>query len=67
MNWLDVYFHTVNMTTEPTLIYSDLEPFSWASLTGSSVTIDGYNYTRATGSIHFGSGATIIVYVKMPP
>ena len=28
--------------------------------------IGGYNYTQATGSIHFGSGATIIVYVKMP-
>ena len=67
MDWLDVYFHTVNKTTEPTLLYSDLNQFSWDSLTGSAVMIDGYNYTQATGSINFGSGATIIVYIKMPP
>ncbi len=66
MDWLDVYFHTVNKTSEPTLVYSDLDSFPWDSLTGRSVMIDGYNYTQATGSIHFGSGATLIVYVKMP-
>jgi hypothetical protein len=67
IDWLDVYSHTVNKTSEPTLLYRDLIPVSWDSLTGSSVTIDGYDYTQATGSIHFGSGATIIVYIKMPP
>ena len=27
MDWLDVYFHTVNSISEPTLMYSDLNPF----------------------------------------
>ena len=48
------------------MLYNDISSYSWASLTGSSTSIDSYNYTQATGSINFGSGATIIVYIKMP-
>ena len=66
MDWSSVYFHLVNKTSETTLLYSDVSSFTWASLTGSSASIGGYDYTQATGSINFGSGATIIVYVQMP-
>jgi flagellin-like protein len=67
MDWSTVYFHTVNETTEGPLLYRDLDYYSWAYLAGSSVMIEGYNYTQATGSIWVKSGDTIIVYVKLPP
>ena len=66
MDWSRVYFHTINETSEPTLVYSDLNYFSWASLTGSSVLIDGYNYTQATGNVYVKSGERVIVYIKAP-
>lgn len=66
MDWSRVYFHTINETSEGSLLYSDLDYFSWASLNGSSVTIDGYNYTQATGSVYVKSGERVIVYIKAP-
>ena len=66
MDWSRVYFHTINETSEAALTYSDLNYFPWDSLTGSSVTIDGYNYTQATGSVYVKSGETVIVYVRAP-
>jgi hypothetical protein len=46
VDWSTVYFHTVNKTTEPTLLYADLDYFNWASISGSSVMINGYDYTQ---------------------
>lgn len=66
MDWSRVYFHTINETSEESLLYSDLNYFSWASLTGSSVTIEGYNYTQATGNVYVKSGERVIVYIRAP-
>ena len=64
VDWSHVYYHAVNETSEGALLYQDLNYFPWASLAGSSVMIDGYNYTQATGNVHVKSGETIIVYIK---
>jgi len=66
VDWSTVYFHIINKTSETTLLYSDLNYFDWASITGSLVDIDGYNYTQSTGSIYVKSGETIVVYIKLP-
>jgi flagellin-like protein len=66
MDWSRVYFHTINETSEAALTYSDINYFSWGSLTGSSVMIDGYNYTQAMGAVYVKSGETVIVYVRAP-
>ncbi|MHA2069349.1 MAG: archaellin/type IV pilin N-terminal domain-containing protein [Candidatus Thorarchaeota archaeon] len=66
VDWSIVYFHVVNKTSENTLLYSDLSYFPWASISGSTVDIGGYNYTQSTGSIYVESGFTTIVYIKMP-
>ncbi|UCH57697.1 MAG: hypothetical protein JSV18_01930 [Candidatus Bathyarchaeota archaeon] len=66
LDWSTVYFHIVNETSEGVLLYSDLNHFPWASLTGSSVLIDGYNFTQAKGATFVRSGSTVIVYIKMP-
>jgi len=67
MNWPGIYFHEVNETSEGELLYADVGYFSWGSLDGDWVLIDGYNYTQARGSIYVKSGGTIIVYIRMPP
>lgn len=64
VDWSTVYYHAVNETSEGALLYADLNYFPWASLAGSSVMIDGYNYTQATGNVHVKSGETIILYIK---
>jgi flagellin-like protein len=66
MDWSRVYFHTINETSEAALTYSDLNYFPWDSLTGSSITIDSYNYTQATGNVYVKSGETVIVYIRAP-
>lgn len=66
VDWSTVYFHVVNKTSEKSLLYSDLSYVDWASITGSSVDIGGYNYTQSTGSIYVKSGYTTTVYIKMP-
>ena len=66
VDWSIVYFHVVNKTSEASLLYSDLNYFPWASISGSTVDIGGYNYTQSTGSIYVKSGFTTIVYIKMP-
>ena len=60
MDWSRVYYHVVNKTSESTLLYSDLSFFAWGSLSGSSVLIDSYNYTRSTGNVFIASGKTIV-------
>lgn len=66
MDWVDVYYHNINGTSEGVLLYADLNYYSWASLVGSNVTIDGYTYTQATGSVWINSGETLIIYIKAP-
>lgn len=67
MDWVDVYYHVINRTSEATLLYRELYYFDWASLVGSNVTIDGYNYSRATGNVWVNSGDITIIYVRVPP
>jgi type II secretory pathway pseudopilin PulG len=64
VDWSTVYYHAVNETSEGPLLYMDLNYFPWASLAGSSVMIDGYNYTQATGNVAVKSGETIILYIR---
>ncbi|MFB0558288.1 MAG: archaellin/type IV pilin N-terminal domain-containing protein [Candidatus Bathyarchaeia archaeon] len=66
MDWSDVYYHIVNKTSEGSLLYSEIYYFDWGSLVGPNVTVDGYNYTRATGNVWVNSGDTIIIYIKAP-
>ena len=64
IDWPDVYYHKVNKTT--TLLYSDIPEFDWASLTGSSVMIGGYNYNQSMGPVFVDAGQTLVVYIKAP-
>lgn len=64
VDWSTVYSRIVNETSEGILLYANLNYFPWASLTGSSVLIDGYNYTQATGNLYVGSGDTVVIYIK---
>jgi hypothetical protein len=66
IDWPDVYYHKVNKTSEATLLYSDLPEFEWASLSGSSVMIGGYNYNQSMGNIFVDAGQTLCVYIKAP-
>lgn len=66
MDWSDVYYHVINRTSEMTMFYSEIYYFDWSSLVGSSVIIDGYNYTQATGSVWINPGDTLIIYVRAP-
>ena len=66
MDWSRVYYHVINKTSESTLLYSDLSFFTWGSLSGSSVSIDSYNYTRSTGNVFIASGKTIVIYIRAP-
>lgn len=66
MDWSDVYYNIVNKTSEGSLLYGEIYYFDWGSLIGPNVTIDGYNYTRATGNVWVNSGDTVIIYIKAP-
>ncbi len=66
MDWNDVYYNIVNKTSEGSLLYGEIYYFDWGSLIGPNVTIDGYNYTRATGNVWINSGDMIIIYIKAP-
>jgi hypothetical protein len=49
-----------------TVIEGSLNITSYASLTGSSVLIDGKNYTQADADIPLISGGELLIYVKGP-
>jgi flagellin-like protein len=66
MDWSDVYHHVINKTSESMLLYSELYHFDWGSLVGQSVIIDGYNFTKASGSVWVNPGDTVIVYIQAP-
>jgi hypothetical protein len=62
--WSDVYFYRVPADT---LITADVNVTNPEGLTGSSVEIDGRNFTQAISDIPLQSGCELIVYVKDPP
>lgn len=66
MDWSDVYYHVINKTSESMLLYRELYYFDWGSLVGQSVIIDGYNFTKASGSVWVNLGDTVIVYIQAP-
>ncbi len=61
--WSDVYYYNVPSATTMT---GELNRTSYASLTGSSVTIDGVNYDRSSGDLPLVMSGSIIFYVKGP-
>jgi hypothetical protein len=61
--WPDIYYYRV---PSGTFIEGSLNITSYASLTGSSVLIDGKNYTQADADIPLISGGELLIYVKGP-
>jgi hypothetical protein len=61
--WPDIYYYRV---PSGTVIEGSLNITSYASLTGSSVLIDGKNYTQADADIPLISGGELLIYVKGP-
>ena len=61
--WSDIYYYRV---PSGTVIEGSLNITSYASLTGSSVLIDGKNYTQSDADIPLISGGELLVYVKGP-
>jgi hypothetical protein len=61
--WSDIYVYRV-----PTgvVIEGNLNITSYASLTGTSVLIDGKNYTQAYADIPLISGGELLLYVSSP-
>jgi len=63
VEWSDVYYYRVPVGTSVT---GDLNRTSYASLTGSNVTIDGTGYTQGQAGLPLISSGVIIFYVKGP-
>ena len=61
--WSDIYYYRV---PSGTVIEADLNITGYASLTGSSVIIDGKNYTQADADLPLISGGELLVYVRSP-
>jgi hypothetical protein len=61
--WSDIYVYRVPTGT---VIEGSLNITSFASLTGTSVLIDGKNYTQADADIPLISGGELLIYVKSP-
>ncbi len=61
--WSDIYYYRV---PSGTVIMGSLNITSHASLTGSSVLIDGKNYTQSDADIPLISGGELLVYVRSP-
>lgn len=61
--WSDIYYFRV---PSGVVIEADLNITGYASLTGSSVIIDGRNYTQADADIPLISGGELLVYVRSP-
>jgi hypothetical protein len=66
IDWSKVYYHLVNRTSEPALLYSDINYFNWTNLSGDNATIDGYTYFQAKGSIWVDANQYLIIYIKAP-
>ena len=66
MNWQDVYYHVINETAEPDLMWIDLPYKQWVDLTGATVNIGGYNYNQSTGSFFVHAGNAVIAYIRCP-
>ena len=63
LEWTDVYYYRVPTGTSVT---GELNRTSYASLTGSGVTIDGVNYNRSNGDLPLITSGSIIFYAKGP-
>jgi hypothetical protein len=63
LRWSDAYYYRVPTGTT---MMEELNRTSYDYLTGSSVLIDGRNYTQADSEIPLMSDAVIIFYIKGP-
>ena len=63
LEWSDVYYYRVPTSTSVT---GELNRTSYASLTGSGVTIDGVDYNRSNGDLPLITSGSIIFYAKGP-
>ena len=61
VDWHSVYYYRV---PSDTIISGDLGVLNPSDLNGSSVTIGGYNYTRASGDIPLISGGGLLIYIS---
>jgi len=61
VDWASVYYYRV---PSDTVISSDLGVLNPSDLNGSSVTIGGYNYTRASDDIPLISGGGLLIYIN---
>ncbi len=61
--WSNVYYYRV---PSGTTISGDLNATSYSNLSGTSVIIDGKNYTQASLDMPLISGREILVYIKGP-
>lgn len=62
-HWSDIYYYRVPSGSSVT---ADLNITSYNSLTGTSLIIDGRNFTQATDDLPLISGGELLVYVKGP-
>jgi hypothetical protein len=63
LDWADVYYYRVPTGSSMT---GELNRTSYASLTGSGVTIDGVNYNRSRGNLPLITSGSIIFYARGP-
>jgi len=63
LDWADVYYYRVPTGSSVT---GELNRTSYASLTGSGVTIDGVNYNRSRGNLPLVTSGSIIFYARGP-
>jgi len=63
LEWTNVYYYRVPTGSSMT---GELNRTSYASLTGSGVTIDGATYNRSIGSLPLITSGSIIFYTKGP-
>jgi len=63
VDWADVYYYRVPSGSSVT---GELNRTSYASLTGSGVTINGVDYNRSSGSLPLITSGSIIFYARGP-
>lgn len=61
LDWPDVYWNRTSST-----VFRDMNETKWHSINGTSFTLDGRIYQRASGNIFVKSGEMILVYIKTP-
>ena len=61
--WENIYY---NRVTSGTSVTGDMNITSWDTLTGTTVTISGRNYTQSTGDIPLISSGVLLIYIKSP-